>query len=358
MTTTKKKEAYLSPLSTRSETILKLLVRNYIASGRPVSSRSIAEAKGVGLSPATVRATMAELQTSGHLVRTHSSAGSMPTDKSFRLYIDNLKDLKEPSGNYKNIIRSCTAYPKTLTPTKVARDITKALSLITHFTGFAIRRRPLEVKIKDIRLIPVDKRSLLVVIVSKNSTIKTHLARVDEGLLRSVRIEEASNYLNSIGRGLTLSELREKVIHEMAQDKNLYDRLLSRTLKIGELATREISAAEGDEVYLEGETNIFDQIEFKEDNDRLKHAFKGLLEEKELLVNILDKAVKNDKVSIHIGSECAPEEFEGLSFVSSTYNLDGLPVGTIGIIGPVRMDYSRIIPLVDYSALSIGSAIQ
>jgi heat-inducible transcriptional repressor len=245
-----------------------------------------------------------------------------------------------------------------LTPSKAARGITKALSSITHFTGFAIRKPSSEAQIKDIRFIPVDKRSLLVVIVSKNSNIKTHLARMDEGLLKEINIEAASNYLNSIGRGLTLSELRDKVIIEMTQEKNLYDKLLSKALRLGEIATRELRMIDEADLYLDGETTIFDQAEFKENNERLRRVFKCLLEEKEVLVKILCQAVKNDKVSIHIGSECAPEEFAGLSFVSSTYSLDGLAVGTIGIIGPVRMDYSRIIPLVDYSALKLGHALQ
>ncbi|MCK4846926.1 MAG: heat-inducible transcription repressor HrcA [Deltaproteobacteria bacterium] len=347
----------ITELPRRSETIITTLVSNYIASGRPVSSKSMTEDGSLNLSAATVRATMARLESLGYIERSHSSAGSVPTDKSFRLYIDTLADLKEPSGNYKKIISSCTADSTPLTPVKTALKITKALSNITHFTGFLMGMVPVRSKIKEIRFMPIDRRNLLVVVVSETSTIKTHLAQMERGLLEGLDIEAASNYLSSIGRGLTLDELRRKIVSEMVKERNLYDKLLSRALTLGEMATREADTPREDQLYFEGEINIFD-IEFKEKTSKLRRIFKGLLEEKELLVKILDKAVKNDKVSIHIGSECAPEEFDGLSFVASKYKVDGSPIGTIGIIGPVRMDYSRIIPLVNYSALSLGSAIQ
>jgi heat-inducible transcriptional repressor len=185
--------------------------------------------------------------------------------------------------------------------------------------------------------------------------VHTKLVRVGAEVER-LDLERISNYLNSIGKGLSLEGLRARVVEEMRKEKNLYNELLSNALKLSEMAFKEVASTRKNEIYVEGKTNIFDQPEFSEDMERMKRVFEAF-EEKGLLVKILDRSLEEGAISIWMGSESNVKEFDGLSFVSAPYGRYGEVLGAVGVIGPVRMNYSKIIPLVNYAAGFLGEAL-
>ncbi len=338
-------------LGERKAKVLMAIIHEYIDRAEPVSSRTIATKYSIGLSPASIRNIMAELEKEGYLASLHVSSGRIPTDRGFRLYVNSLCEFEEPEERIKNLIRSC--FKRFITSDELIRKLTRTLSSVTHCTGFVFTYSKTALTIKSIRFVHVGDSGILVVIVASDNTVHTKLIRLNEELHPS-DIERISNYINSMAEGLTIKELRMKVAEEMKKEKNLYDRLLSRALKLGALATKELSSAL-ENIYMDGKINILEQPEFREDAEKIKRLV-GAFEEKRLLLKILDKSI-DEGPHIFIGSEFDIEEFAGLSFVTAPYGREGLRFGTIGVIGPVRMNYPRIIPLVDYAADFLGKSL-
>ena len=340
-------------LSDRSRAVLKASILEYIRTVAPVSSKAVAARYPTTLSPATIRKVMADLEGDGYLVQPHTSAGRVPTEMSFRLYVDTLLETGEPLERDKAALNS--QRNEFDNPDDFARSTARALSSLTRCAGLVLMAGPLGLIIKDIRLVAIDGSKIMVVIVSADGHVYTKLTLAGPEAAR-LDLEKVSNYLNSIGAGKTLEGLRRQIVEEMRKEKNLYDELLSRALKLGEAALADFSSPTGNELYVEGTTNMLDQPEFMEDADRMKRIFEAF-EEKGRLVSILDKSLADAGVRIWIGSESMIEEFEGLSFVTAPYGRDGVRLGTLGLMGPVRMDYPRIIPLVDFAAAFIGKTL-
>lgn len=340
-------------LSERSRNILSAIVQDYILTAEPVGSRTIALNHALALSPATIRNIMAELEVEGYLTHPHTSAGRVPTDMGFRLYLDVLKDtrLREPEEKEKDILKNTCA--KGQSTEGILSDTAKTLSTLTSCAGLMFFPKRENFVIRQINLLPVDGTSLIVLLVSSLGMVDTRRIRMgfDIGGLDLTRV---SNYLNSMAGGLTIAQLRAKIVDEMQKEKNLYDELLKNALRLGALALQGDGGAEG-ELYVEGKVNIFGQPEFRDDFERMKKLF-AAFEEKSLLVRILDKSSEEAGIHICLGSDLV-KEFEGLSFVTAPYSRDGEVLGTLGVIGPVRMNYSRIIPLVDYTAGLLGRVL-
>lgn len=335
----------MSLFSERSRQILSAIVQDYIHTAEPVSSRAVAAKYALGVSPATIRNVMAELENEGFLYQPHTSAGRVPTDKCFRLYVDGLKALEEPLDIDKELIkRSC----ESIDLETILSDTAKALSAITSCAGLMFVPKKDNFIIKRISFVPIDGMSLMAVFISTFGAVQTRLVRLGEETGK-LDMERITNYLNSIAGGLTVRGLRSRIVEEMKKDKNLYDELLSRALKLGVMALDQEGMPLENGLYLEGKLNMFDQPEFKDDFERMKRLFSAF-EEKSLLLKILDKSMESGGMRIFLGSESAVEEFDGLSFVTAPYTSGGEVLGAIGVIGPVRMNYPRIIPLVDYTA--------
>ncbi|MBI5598698.1 MAG: heat-inducible transcription repressor HrcA [Deltaproteobacteria bacterium] len=345
----------MTTLTERAEKILIEIVKVYISTAGAVSSGSIAKTRRVGLSPASVRNVMAELERQGYITRPHASSGRVPTDKGFRLYVDSLLEVEEPREDDKHRIRACCE--NTLVCDGMVRGATRMLSSITSCAGFVLVPRRAGFLIRHVRFLPVDDSFILVVIVSTNGIVNTRPVRREKGFA-GIDLEKASNYLNSFSAGLTMEELRDRVMEEMGKERNLYDGLFKAALRLG-LMIGETAASNGDaegDIYVEGRANIFDQPEFAIDIERMKRVF-AAFEEKSLLVRILDESIKERGVRISIGSECDTKGFEGLSLVAASYGKDESALGTVGVIGPVRMNYPRIIPLVNYAAGLLTEAL-
>lgn len=333
----------MSVFSERAGKILNAIVRDYIFTAEPVSSKAIAAKYCLSLSPATIRNIMAELEEEGFLIQPHTSAGRVPTDKSFRFYIDSLSGLGEPPEGEKDILKKTCEAPAD----NILMDTAKSLSMITSCAGVMFIPKKENFRIRHINFLPLDKTGIMMLLVSGLGLVTTRLIRTGFDV-SGLDLERISNYLNSIAGGLTVRELRARILSEMENVKSLYDELLSDALKLGAMALEQ-RPNEEDGLYVEGKVNILDQPEFRDDFERMKKLF-AAFEEKSLLVKILDQSMEESGIHIYLGSESVIKEFEGLSFVTAPYGGGGEVLGTIGVIGPVRMDYSKIIPLVDYTA--------
>lgn len=332
--------------SERARRILKAIVQDYIRTAEPVSSKAIATKYSLGLSPATIRNIMAELESEGFLIQPHTSAGRVPTDKSFRLYVDGLHELEELPQDEKDLLKRRCEESRSLED--ILTETAKALSLLTSCAGLMFIPRKGNFIIKQIDLVPMDKTGLMVLLVSTLGMVESRLVRLGSELSR-VDLERISNYLNSVAGGLTIKELRAKIVEEMQKEKNLYDELLAKALSLGAVVFQDDGKSGESGIYVEGKVKMLEQPEFRDDFARMKKIFEAF-EEKSLLVKILDKSLEADGINIYLGSESLVEGFEGLSFVTAPYRREGEVLGTLGVIGPVRMNYSKIIPLVDYTA--------
>ncbi|MEE9613897.1 MAG: heat-inducible transcriptional repressor HrcA [Thermodesulfobacteriota bacterium] len=340
-------------LSTRSMAVLLSVIQDYILKAEPVSSKAVATNYSIGVSPATVRNTMAELEAAGYLVQPHTSAGRIPSEKGFRLYVDNLLKLEEPLEAQKALIRENCTVP--VATGNIMRAAGKTLSALTYCAGLVIAAGPAAIAVREIRFLRVDSTHIMVVMVSVEGLVRTGVVRAGEETER-LDLDRASNYLNSFAAGLSLTALRTRVLEEMRSEKNLYDELMANTLRLAEMAFAEMAADPLSDLYVEGTANILDQPEFAEDIARMKQVFNAF-EEKSLLLKILDRSMEEGRVHICLGSESNVKEFEGLGFVVAPYGKEGETLGTLGVIGPLRMNYSKIIPLVDYTAGLFGRII-
>ncbi len=338
-------DALRSALSERSMMVLGAIVKDYIESAEPVGSKTIASRYYPGLSSATIRNIMAGLDKAGLLFQPYTSAGRIPTERAFRLYLDRLLELEEPGAAEKELLYS--SVERLLGIKDVLTGTTRALSHITNCTGLALLIGSYDFVIRDIRLMPVDGGSLLLVLVPETGRARTCLFQAGDEA-HGLEFEKVSNYLRDIGRGLTVKGLRARIVEEMKNEKNLYDELLRRALQIGELALSGYERGAEGSLYVEGQANILEYPEFREDFEKMKQLFTAF-EEKSLLVKILDKSFEQEDIQVYLGSESSIEGFEGLSFVIAPYHVDNAISGTLGLIGPVRMDYSRIVPLVSYA---------
>jgi len=335
--------------SERSKKILSAIVQDYIQTAEPVSSKAIATRYSLGLSPATIRSIMAELEAEGFLYQPHTSAGRVPTDRSFRLYVDGLGSLEGPLEADKALLGKHLASAASLEG--ALTETARALSVLTGCAGLMFIPRKPNFVIKRINLLVLDRESLMMVFTSGLGVVESRLVRIGPELAR-LDIEKTANYLNEMAGGLTVRQLRDRIVEEMKKDKFLYDELMKSALELGALALEQRGQDEMDTsggLYVEGKVNIFEQPEFRDDFERMKKLFSAF-EEKGLLLKILDKSLDGDGLHIYLGSEGLVKGFEGLSFVTAPCSREGAGFGTIGVMGPVRMDYPRIIPLVDYTA--------
>ena len=328
----------------RIKNILQAIIIQYIYTGEPVGSGMLNKKYILELSPATIRNIMSEMEEMGYLMQPHASAGRIPTDKGFRFYVDSILKIKELSPETREKIKTrCQPFQEI---EKVMGNASSILSSLSDWMGVVLAPRFENVFIKHIEFIKLGKMQVMMLLVSNSGIVQNRIMRIEEELVQH-DFERMSAYLNGISRGLTLRKLKAKILDEMKKEKILYDQLLAKALTLSKIALD--NDENTDKVYVEGKTNIFDQPEFIEDAEKMKLLFRAF-EEKSILVKILDKTMHAQGVQIFIGSENGFNEIKECSIVTAPYGSDGNIFGTLGVIGPTRMNYSKVIPLVNYTA--------
>lgn len=329
-------------LSQRSRQILEAIVEDYIATAEPVGSSAVARRHAMALSSATVRNVMSSLEELGLLASPHTSAGRIPTDKGFRFYVDSLVSLRQVTHKEKRQILS--HYRETGgNLTDLLRETSRTLSSLSNYTGIVIAPRFTSGVFRHIEFIKLSPGRLLAILVSCNGAVQNRIIETDQEYFPEDLVR-MGNYLNSILEGLTIDQVHEKVLSEMQSDKSRYDRMMADALVL----SRQVLPDEREEVYIEGQSRIFEQPEFSDVN-RMREIFRAF-EEKGRLAHLLKNCMAAKGVQIFIGSETPLKEMAGMSLITSTYMTDANTIGVLGVVGPTRMGYSSVIPIVDYTA--------
>jgi heat-inducible transcriptional repressor len=346
-----RKVAVTAGLDDRGAQVLRNVVEDYIETAEPVGSRTISKKMGQHLSPATIRNIMADLEEMGYLAQPHTSAGRVPTGAGFRYYVDYLLERRKLARPDRDQLQRM-AGDAASSSEELVRQMSRLLSTLSGQACVVVLSRLSSQPLRSLTLLRAGSDKILLVAVTQAGWVEHRLIEGEESLSAD-DIQTINNYLGELSAGLSLQQVRVKILREMKKEKARYDRLMQRALQ---LSARALGEGNPKEVYVEGRANILEQPEFVEDVQKLKRMLRAF-EEKSVIVRLLDRALEGGAIQVSIGSENPVEGLPDISVVASGYRQGDNTVGSIGLIGPVRMDYSRVIPLVEYSARLLSSVL-
>jgi heat-inducible transcriptional repressor len=344
----------VAQLNERSREILRLVVDAYVATGEPVGSRTLSRRMGIALSPATIRNVMADLEELGLLYAPHTSAGRLPTEAGLRLFVHGLLELGDLGQDERKSIESqCAAAGRSLP--ELLEEASSLLSGLSRCAGLVMAPKQ-DKPLKHIEFVSLGPGRALVVIVDDDGIVENRIVEVPLGMPPSSLIE-ASNFLAARLVGRTLAEAKEKIQRELEEHRSQLDALTQRVVETGLASwTNEDDSGAGTGGYLivRGQANLLDDVTALADLERIRALFEAL-ETKEALLRLIDATSQAEGVQIFIGAENELFSLAGCSMVIAPYsNSRNMIVGAIGVIGPTRINYARIIPMVDYTAKVIG----
>jgi heat-inducible transcriptional repressor len=328
-------------LDDRAKLLLKALVERYIAEGQPVGSRTLSRASGLELSPATIRNVMSDLEDMGLIASPHTSAGRIPTARGYRLFVDTMLTVQ----------RDGLATPSLAAdqPQKVIANAAHLLSNLSQFVGVVMAPRRTSV-FRHIEFLRLSERRYLVIIVSPDGDVQNRVVFTESDYTQAQLIE-AANFLNANYAGMAIEQVRERLKSEVEKLRSEIATLMQTAVQVSSEAM-----SEQDEVVISGERNLLAVSDFSSDMSHLRRAFE-LFEQKTQLMRLLDISSQAAGVRIFIGGESQVVPFEELSIVSAPYKVDGQVVGTVGVIGPTRMPYDRMIQIVDITSKLVSNAL-
>ncbi|UXH77436.1 heat-inducible transcriptional repressor HrcA [Roseateles amylovorans] len=332
-------------LDERAKTLLKTLVDRYIADGQPVGSRTLSRASGLDLSPATIRNVMADLEELGLIASPHTSAGRIPTARGYRLFVDTLLTAQ----TLKSEVSSLESQLLPDQPQRVIANAAQMLSSLSSFVGVVTSPRKSSV-FHHIEFLRLGERRVLVIMVSPEGDVQNRLVFTAQDVTQS-DLTEASNRLNAHYSGMSLDVVRDRLRTEVDALRGEIASLMSAAVDVGTQ-----SYEEQEPVVVSGERNLLTVQDFRHDMGSLRRMF-DLFEEKTQLMRLLDVSSRAEGVRIYIGGESQVVPYEELSVVSAPYVVDGEVVGTLGVIGPTRMAYDRMIQIVDITSRMVSNAL-
>ncbi|MDN3545205.1 MAG: heat-inducible transcriptional repressor HrcA [Roseateles asaccharophilus] len=334
-------------LDERAKSLLKTLVERYIADGQPVGSRTLSKASGLELSPATIRNVMADLEELGLIASPHTSAGRVPTARGYRLFVDTM--LTAAPG----LVADTRPLEQQLQPDQPQRVIASAAQLLSNLSSFVgVVTAPRKPSVfHHIEFLRLGERRVLVIMVAPDGDVQNRVIFTAQDLSQA-ELAEASNRLNAHYAGLSLESVREKLKSEVDALRGEIAQLMSAAVQVGTEAMQH----EEDRVVVSGERNLLTVQDFSHDMGSLRRLF-DLFEQKTQLMRLLDVSSRAEGVRIYIGGESQVVPFEELSIVSAPYEVDGQVVGTLGVIGPTRMAYDRMIQIVDITSRMVSQAL-
>ena len=328
-------------LDDRAKLLLKALVERYIADGQPIGSRTLSRASGLELSPATIRNVMSDLEELGLIVSPHTSAGRIPTAKGYRLFVDTMLTVQRDG-------LQAPALPAEQ-PQKVIANAAHLLSNLSQFVGVVMVPKRSSV-FRQIEFVRLSEKRFLVIIVSPDGDVQNRVIFTEVDYNAS-QLVEAANFLNANYAGLAMEQVRERLKGEVERLRGEVAALMQAAVNVGS----ENQSDEAD-VVIAGERNLLAVSDFSSDMGNLRRAF-DLFEQKTQILRLLDISSQAEGVRIYIGGESHVVPFEELSVVSAPYEVDGKIVGTLGVIGPTRMHYDRMIQIVDITSKLVTNAL-
>lgn len=330
-------------LGDRYTRVLRAVVAQYIATGEPVGSRTVAKFSGLDLSPASIRNLMLDLEERGFLRQPHTSAGRLPTALGFRYYVDRILPIQELGLSTRKKIKEAFWRPAA-EPQEMFRQASRVLSAVSGHPALVLTPRPQGMRLRHIQFISLGGDGVLTVLVSTDHQVQTRFMRSDVGYSQE-QLDRFSQYLNGLCQNLSLGQARRQILAQMQEEKTLFDKMVSQALNLSRQA---LQNDEEEELYIEGTSQILDYPEFAADVEKMRVLFKAF-EEKRHLITLLDQTLESQGVQIIISPDEHFPEMQ-LSLVASSYSCDQAPVGSLGVIGPMRMDYARVVPIVKYTA--------
>jgi heat-inducible transcriptional repressor len=336
-------------LSERAQNLLKILVERYIADGQPVGSRALARFSSLELSPATIRNVMADLEEMGFVSSPHTSAGRVPTPKGYRFFVDTLLTVRPIEDMERQQLQEHLLPDD---PHRVVVAASQILSDLTHFAGIVVAPRRRGTALRHIEFFGLSEKRVLLIIVASDGEVQNRVLVTDRSYTPS-QLVEAGNYINQNYAGVEFDQLRQKVRSELMDLHRDISGLMQAAIQTGSEAMRPIA---GDGVVISGGRNLLEVNELSGDMQRLRLLF-DLFETKTQLLDILETSERAEGVKIFIGGESQLVPLDECSIVTAPYEVDGVVVGTVGVIGPTRMAYERVIPIVDVTSKLVSSAL-
>lgn len=335
----------------RAQIILRTLVQQFIRDGQPVGSRTLSKASGLSLSPATIRNVMADLEDFGFIASPHTSAGRVPTPKGYRFFVDTLVKFAPLDQQAMQDLQVQLSDDLQRDRRSVAETASTALSTLTSMAGLVTLPRQKHVSLRQIEFLPISDRRVLAILVNSDSEVQNRILDMDRDYSQD-ELQRAANYLNGNFAGKEISDIRRLVLEELEQTQQTMNQLMIDTVTFAQRALDSDSASG---FVMKGETKLMNYDELS-DIDRLRQLFDAFSQQREIL-GLLDRSIAADGVQIFIGEESGYEMLDNCSVVTAPYKVDDDVVGVLGVIGPTRMAYERVIPIVDVTAKLLGAAL-
>jgi heat-inducible transcriptional repressor len=335
-------------LSDRAQNLLKILVERYIVEGQPVGSRALSRFSSLELSPATIRNVMADLEEMGFVASPHTSSGRVPTPKGYRFFVDTLLTVRPMEELERQQLQN-QLLPDD--PHRVVANASQLLSDLTHFAGLVVSPRRRGAVLRHVEFFQLSEKRVLLIIVASDGEVQNRVLVTDRNYTPS-QLVEAGNFINQHYSGVEFDQLRSKVRSELIDLHRDISSLMQQAIQAGTENVRQ----PGDGVVISGGRNLLEHDDLSGDMQRLRRLFE-LFERKTQLLDILDISEQAEGVKIFIGGESDTVPLDECSIVTAPYEVDGQIVGTVGVIGPTRMAYERVIPIVDVTAKLVSSAL-
>lgn len=337
-------------LNERARHLLKTLVERYIREGQPVGSRALSRDSGLDLSAATVRNVMADLEELGLLRSPHTSAGRIPTSRGYRLFVDTLLKVEPLDlGQVEDLERS---FSVGVEPGKLMEMASSMLSEITHLAGIVMLPRQEHATLRQVEYLPLSEHQVLAILVVNEREVQNKIIRTDRRYT-AAELERAANYINSLCAGADLYSVRQQLLEEIKSDREHMNRMMLAAIEMADKAFD--PQPPSDDFVVAGQTNLMEYGELS-DMEKLRRLFEAFNRKRDIL-HLLDQSLKANGVQVFIGEESGYEAFDECSVVTSPYESEGEVLGVLGVIGPTRMAYDRVIPVVDLTARLLGAAL-
>ena len=335
-------------LNERAQILLKTLVERYIADGQPVGSRSLSKISGLELSPASIRNVMADLEELGFIASPHASAGRVPTDRGYRFFVDTLLTVK-PLESVE--VHKLEGQLKIENTQRLVSSASQLLSDLTRFAGVVLNPKRRSGAFRHIEFLALSDKRILLIIVSPEGDVQNRIIVTDK-VYAPAQLVEAGNFLNAHYSGLTFNEIRARIREELKKLREDMSALMQKALEAGSAAMSETA----DDYVISGERNLLEVYDLSSNMAQLRNLF-DLFEHKTELLQLLDFGQRAQGVQLFIGGEAGIAPLDECSVVTAPYEVDGQVVGTVGVIGPTRMAYERVIPIVEITAKLMSSAL-
>jgi heat-inducible transcriptional repressor len=345
-------EVVSPPTGDRAQHLLRVLIQRYIAEGQPVGSRTLSRDSGLDLSPATIRNVMSDLEGLGLVSAPHTSAGRVPTAKGYRVFVDTLVRYRRPKGGDIDKLRK-QIHREADDAGALVSTVSSMLSSITSLAGIVTIPRGQHAVLRQIEFLPLSENRILAIIVINDRDVQNRILHTDQDYSAS-ELQQAANFINEHYAGVEMPEIRDHILEDLENTRDSMNQAMHDIIAVAQSAISGESER-GGQFVLAGETNLMDFAELS-DIDTLRRLFEAF-SRKRLMLDLLDRSIHADGVQIFIGEESGYQILDDCSVVTAPYHLDDDTIGVLGVIGPTRMAYDRVVPIVDITARLLRSAL-